>query len=121
MNGHIVAPEGGQFEELIRDALIGELAAVGRLSENSKTMITGEVDQISLATVIPMGRWIIGLTLHSSNGHALTVVQAYRFSVGSIGEDPCIQAAAAFVPALRELMQTILAHPQFDALFTSPE
>ena len=121
MNGHIVAPEGQRFGELIRDALIDELAAVGRISDRSKTIITGEVDQITLATVIPTGRWIIGLTLRSSTGHALTVVQPYTFSVGGIGEDPCVRAAAAFAPALRELMRTILAHPQLDELFAYPE
>jgi hypothetical protein len=121
MSGHIVAPDGERFLELIRDAFIKELAAVERVSQDSTTVITGEVDQITLTTVMPMGRWTIGLTLRSSKGPALTVVQPYTFSVGSIGEDPCVLAAAAFVPALRELMRTILTHPQFDELFMPAE
>jgi len=63
--------------------------------------------------MIPMGRWTIELSLASSNGRTLTHTQTYDYSVGGVGEDPCLATASHFAPAIESAMRTLFERPDF--------
>lgn len=110
--GRIRTPEDSDFEEFIRRALILELGRVGLLSNMGHT-ITGHLGRLDVATMIPMGRWTIELTLASSNGRTLSQTQMYDYSVGGVGDDPCLATASQFVPAVGSVIKSLFERPDF--------
>jgi hypothetical protein len=110
--GRIRIPPDSGFEEFIRQALILELERAGLLS-NIGRMITGHLNRLDVATIIPMGRWTIELSLTSSNGRTLIHTQTYDYSVGGVGDDPCLATASHFVPAIESAMRSLFERPDF--------
>jgi hypothetical protein len=110
--GRIRIPEDSGFEEFIRRALILELERTGVLSNMGRT-ITGHLGRVDVATMIPMGRWTIELSLASSNGRTLVHTQTYDYSVGGVGEDPCLATASQFVPAVESFMRSLFERSDF--------
>jgi len=117
MSGLVETPDGTSFEEFIRAAFMDELVAAGAfISDQAPITLTGMLDHIDFATVIPMGRWTFAVTLTSSNGRSLSLAESYPHDVGKVGEDPCVLTAAAFLPAIQRFIGTVLRHPNLPEL-----
>jgi hypothetical protein len=113
--GRIRVLQDGGFEDFIRQALILELEKAGVLSNTGHT-ITGYLRRLDVATMIPMGRWTIELSLTSSNGRTLVHTQTYDYSVGGVGDDPCLATASQFVPAVQSVMRHLFERADFIGL-----
>jgi hypothetical protein len=110
--GRIRTPDDRGFEEFIRQALILELGRAGLLSNTGRT-ITGHLSRLDVATMFPMGRWTIELSLAASNGRTLVHTGTYDYSVGGVGDDPCLATASQFVPAVASFLRGLLERPDF--------
>ena len=58
----------------------------------------------------------IGLTVTSSNGQSLSVVEDADFPSSYFGDVACIQVANTLTPAVQNLIGKIVRHPYFSLL-----
>src|SRR5262245_22518584 len=85
--GPIKSPDGGPFEEYIRKALIDEMKVANVYSESAPVTLTGNLDKIDFSST--EGKWMIVLTLTSSNGRTFTIAESYSYETSFIGEKAC--------------------------------
>lgn len=116
--GSIEPPDAMTYEAYIRKALIDELKVAGLLQDQGKRTITGKLDNLAFSSSkgIIGGIWEIGLTLSSSNGQTMTVRESYEFKSGFEAGTACKQTADAFMPAVQNLVLTIVSSPDFQRL-----
>lgn len=116
--GSIEPPDGVSYESYIRKALVDELKIAGLLQEQGKRTITGQLTKLAFSSSkgITGGVWEIDLTLTSSNGRSMAVRESYEFKSGFDAGTACKQTADAFMPAVQNLVLTIVSSPDFSSL-----
>jgi hypothetical protein len=62
------------------------------------------------------GKWILDLTLTSSNGRALNAREEYSYETSFIGEKGCALTAQAFPSAVQSLISKLVRNPDFSGL-----
>jgi hypothetical protein len=112
--GPIKSPDGGPFEEYIRKALIDEMKVANVYSESAPVTLTGNLDKIDFSST--EGKWMIDLTLTSSNGRTLTIAESYSYETSFIGEKACALTAQAFSPAVQSLIGKAFRRAEFAEL-----
>lgn len=112
--GPIKTPDGESFSEFVRKGLVDELKIAGLYSTNSPVTLTGNLDLIDFSSA--SGHWNLGLTLHSSNGKSLSVVERYKFTSSFYGETACNQTAQALMPAVQNLLGKAVRSSKFVTL-----
>ena len=112
--GPVKTPDERPFEEYIRKAVIDELQVAEIYSESGPITLTGNLDQIDFSSTA--GKWSLGVTVKSSNGHSLTVANDYEYETSFVGEKACALSAQAFGPAVQVLIGKLVHHPEFAAL-----
>ena len=63
--------------------------------------------------------WNLGLTVLSSNGKSITVIENYKFTSSFFGETACNQTAQALMPAVQNLIGKLTRSPQFINLLSN--
>ena len=109
MNGQIRTPQQIPFEKYIRQAFIDDLKKADAYSLDqieAGRVITGYLDNIKINA--KDGSWDIKLIIHFKSGETYTVLESYQIEDAS-----CEQSAAAFIPAIQELIYKIITHPTF--------
>ena len=109
LNGEISTPQEVTFVKYIREAIIDELkkARVYSLDQiEAGRVITGNLNSVKLNT--GSGSWDINITITFKTGKSFTVAESYQFDDVS-----CEQSAAAFNPAVQELIYKIFTNPTF--------
>ena len=109
LNGEIRTPQQVTFVKYIREAIIDELkkAKVYSLDQiEAGRVITGNLNSVKLNT--SSGSWDINITITFKTGESFTVAESYQFDDVS-----CEQSAAAFNPAVQELIYKIFTNPTF--------
>ena len=116
--GSIEPPDGMTYEAYVRKALVDELKVSGILNENGKNVISGRLNSLEFSSSkgLTNGVWKIDLTLSSSNGKTMTVQESYEFKSGFDAGTACKQTADAFMPAVQNLVLTIVSSPDFKHL-----
>lgn len=112
--GPIKTPDGQTFENFIRKALIDELKMAGSYTNEAPVTITGRLDSIDFSSA--SGNWKIAMTLASSNGKSISVVENYSFTSSFYGETACNQTAQALMPAVQNLIGKIVHNKGFSDL-----
>lgn len=112
--GPIKTPDGDTFAHFIQEALIDELQIAEQYSTDASVSLTGNLDNIDFSS--SSGIWKLKLTVNSSNGISVTVSENYSYSTSFYGETACNQTAQALMPAVQNLIATLVNHPHFDAL-----
>jgi hypothetical protein len=112
--GPIKSPDGGTFEEYIRRAFIDEMKVANVYSESAPVTLTGNLDKIDFSSTD--GKWVIDLTLTSSNGRTLAIAESYSYETSFIGEKACALTAQAFGPAVQSLIGKAFRRPEFAEL-----
>ena len=109
LNGEISTPQEVTFVKYIREAIIDELkkARVYSLDQiEAGRVITGNLNSVKLNT--GSGSWDINMTITFKTGKSFTVAESYQFDDVS-----CEQSAAAFNPAVQELIYKIFTNHTF--------
>jgi hypothetical protein len=114
--GPIKTPDGQPFEEYVRKALIDELRVAELFADTAPITLTGSLNKIDFSSNIPTGKWNLDVTVRSSNGNAVTVVEAYEYETSFIGEKGCALTAQAFGPAVQSLIGKLVRTPEFAGL-----
>lgn len=111
--GPIKTPDGEPFEAFIRKALLDELMLAEVYSPTAPIILTGHVDALDFSSGITDSAWAIAVTLLSSNGKRLSVTERYVFTSSWYGETACNQTAQALMPAVQNVVEKIVQHPEF--------
>lgn len=112
--GPIKTPDGDTFAHFIKEALIDELQIAEQYAPDAEVTLTGNLDYIDFSS--NSGIWKIKLTVVSSNGISITVSENYSYTSSFYGETACNQTAQALMPAVQNLIATLVNHPHFEAL-----
>lgn len=114
--GPIKTPDGEPFEQYIRKALVDELTIAEIYAPAAPVTISGRLDDIDFSSGMTDAGWKIALTLISSNGRRLAVREDYSFKGSYVGETSCNQTAHALMPAVQNLVNKVVRHPEFPSL-----
>jgi hypothetical protein len=109
MNGQIRTPQDIPFEKYIREAFIDELKKADAYwldQIEAGRVITGYLDNVKINSTT--GSWDFKLIIKFKSGESFTVFESYP-----LDDVSCEQSAAAFVPAVQELIYKIITHPVF--------
>ena len=109
--GPIKTPDERPFEEYVRKALIDELQLAGIYAESAPVTLTGNLDKMDFSSTD--GKWMLAMSVKSSNGRALTVANDHAYDTSFIGEKACALTAQAFGPAVQTLIGKLVHHPDF--------
>jgi hypothetical protein len=112
--GPIQLPTGLNFVSYIQKALSDEFKVAGLYSVSAPVTLTGSVDHMAFSSM--SGDWDITLTVHSSNGRAVTVAEHYEFHSSYTAGSACHNVADAFQPAVQALIGKLFAAPEFRSL-----
>ena len=112
--GPIKTPDGESFETFIRKAFVDELRMAEVYSETADITLTGNLNEIDFSST--SGMWTIGLTINSSNGRTITVLENYDFKSSWYGETACNQTAQALMPAVQNVISQIIQNNGFPSL-----
>jgi hypothetical protein len=113
--GPIKTPDGEPFEEFIRKALVDELKLSELYAPSAPVVLTGRVDEINFQSGADAA-WRLKVTLTSSNGKSLSVAEDYGYKSSWYGETACNQTAHALMPAVQNVIQKAVRHPDFSTL-----
>lgn len=115
--GPVRAPNEQSFEKIIENALTDELKLAGVYDPKSLIVIKGHLEYISFNSNIGAGKWIIKVKVSSKEKpDGFSVDSQTEFSTNWVADKACQQVAQAFGPALQDLIQKIILHPQFKML-----
>ena len=112
--GPITAADGMGFAAYIRKALIDELKIAGVYDDNSSVVLTGAVNNLAFSSTIAF--WDIALTVTSSNGKSISVQEHYEFPSSFAAVTACKRVADGYFPAVQNLLQKLIASPDFRGL-----
>ncbi len=106
--GPTKTPDREPFEEYIRKAFIADLSIPEVYSTAAPVTLTGNVDALDFSSGLTDAAWDIAVTITSSNSRSLSVDNHYPFSGNFVGEVACNQTAQALMPAVQDLIETLL-------------
>nr|VFJ60675.1 MAG: hypothetical protein BECKDK2373C_GA0170839_108316 [Candidatus Kentron sp. DK] len=88
----------------------------GIYSNNGEVIIDANIDKLSFNSHFS-GYWDIKMTLSSNMYNKEYQVHShYKFPTSYIAEYACRNVANAFNPAVQDLLNKVVTHPQFSAL-----
>lgn len=113
MMGPVDVAPGKTVETYLRDAFQSELFQAGVLDSSSEAIINGRLDALDMDS-FGTGSWSLTLTLTSSlDPTGYQVTNSYPFSSSFSAVSACNNAAAAFGPAVNDLIGKAVADPGF--------
>lgn len=121
----LTLPDQLSFEGYIQKALAEEFKVAGLSGDKpSAVTLSGSVEELVFSTTqgagFSGGSWDIGLHVNSSNGKSTYVSAHYPFASAFNAFAACERAAAAYLPAVQNLIGKLLASPDFITLVTLP-
>ena len=105
----------------IKKALEDELKLSGTYASKApKVVLGGTINKLEMSSTQGMSRgfWLIDLTIRSSNGKSIKVVENYQFESGFDGNTACFNTTTAFMPAVQNLITKLVNDSQFKELVT---
>lgn len=112
--GPIKTPDGKTFEGFIRKAFVDELTMADAYNADAPVTLTGTLESIDFSSA--SGSWDIAMTINSSNGKSISVLESYSFTSSFYGETACNQTAQALMPAVQNLIGKIVQNSDFPNL-----
>jgi hypothetical protein len=107
----VKTPDGQPFAEYVRRTLIDELKVAELLTDSAGLTVAGRLNKTEFSS--NTGKWILDLTLSSSNGKAVTVNHMHESKTSFVGEKACALTAQAFSPAVQGLITKVVRSPEF--------
>jgi hypothetical protein len=112
--GPIKTPDGETFSDYIRKAFINDLKIANVFLPNAPVTLTGNLNSIDFASM--SGTWDISLSIKSSNGKSITISEDYSYASSFDALSACNETAQALMPAVQDLINKIISHPDFHSL-----
>ena len=112
--GPIETPDGQTYSDFLRGAFRDELLLAEKYDRDSRITIRGYIEEFTFSSV--QGIWRINLTMESSNGSTMRVIEVYDYETSFYGETACNQTAQALVPAVQNLVNTAVQSDEFPEL-----
>lgn len=109
-------PDGMTFAKYIEDALSTELEMGNMIDPKSKITITGNLDSLYGSTVLGNAYWEFKIKVVSSNGKSFDVTSRYDYESSFSAYSACSEMQRSYLPAVQELVNKIVTHPQFSEL-----
>jgi hypothetical protein len=109
-------PDGMTFAKYIEDALSNELEMGNMIDPKSKITVTGNLDSIYGSTILGNAYWEFKLKVTSSNGKSFDVTSRYDYESSFTAYSACSEMQRSYLPAVQELVNKIVTHPQFAEL-----
>ena len=113
--GPIDVSRGKSKAEYIKDAMQTELFLAQVYSVDSDVIIEGKLDAVNFSSVSP-ANWEFEFTVSSNLYTGYTVKTKYEFNTSYSAYSACKNVADAFGPAVQDLINTIVTHPDFSKL-----
>jgi hypothetical protein len=120
--GPITIPNNSTPANYIKKALEDQLKLAGSYtSKTPKVVLGGAINKLEMSSSVGMtkGYWNIELTVRSSNGKSLKIIENHNFDTGFVAYTACANTATAFMPAVQNLINKLLTSPQFKDLVVS--
>jgi hypothetical protein len=116
-NGPLESDSGADAANYLREAFISELMLAGGYDPQSKTTISGRLDDL---TITANARQVTArLTLVSTTGGTLSVARSWNPPVIFGGTEPCVVVAQSFVGGAQDLISDAVNNPSFATLVTT--
>lgn len=119
--GKITPPERTTFEAFIQQALADEIRATGAFNEAAPKMaLFGELKTLvfSSTSTFSDAWWILKIRISSSNGKTMEIAEKYDFKTSFGADTACQEAADAYIPAVKKLVEKLVKSSQFTSLLT---
>lgn len=115
--GPIEPADGLSIPAFIVKAFNDELKMAEKFDQNS-VKVSGDITKIEFSSITGLtnGYWDISLNLKSTNGETLAVSNKYSFKSGFDAITACNATADALSPAIQDLINTTVSHPEFAKL-----
>ncbi len=115
--GPIEPADGLTIPEFISKAFNDELKMAGAHA-NDGVHLSGDISKVEFSSIsgLTNGYWDIELKLKSSNGNSLVINNIYKFKSGFDAITACNATADALTPAVQDLIQATVSHPDFSKL-----
>jgi hypothetical protein len=117
--GPVQVTDGITHTQYIRKAFEEEFKIAGIFAPSSpRVTLTGTINKLEFSSSrgLTGGTWEIDMTLRSSNGGSMKVMEHFEFPSGFIATTACKQTAEAFAPAVQNLVGKSVRSPEFRAL-----
>ena len=115
--GPVRPSAGTTFQEYIREALVNELLLAEAYSTDADITIDGVLESIDFDTSGENAEWFIKLKLSSNGFNTFTIDHEADFSTTWAAERACAEIAYSLVPAVQDLIEKIINHPEFEKIF----
>lgn len=120
--GPIMLPDNHNLPSYIKKAFEDELKMAGIYNPaNPNITLTGVVNKAAFSSAkgFFQGHWELDLTVVSSNGKSVSAQEQYDFDSAYLADKGCQKTADALVPAVQNVLQKIVASPNFRDLFVT--
>jgi hypothetical protein len=120
MMGPIEPADNKTLPQFIAKAFNDEFKMAGIYSKEG-SRITGDIIKVEFSSItgLTSGYWDIGLVLKNSNGKTLSINNKYSFKSGFDAITACNATADALTPAVQDLINAAVSHPEFVELLKS--
>jgi hypothetical protein len=112
--GPIKTPDGEPFSDFVRKAFMDELKIANIYASNAPVTLSGSLDSIEFSST--SGNWLISLTIKNTTGKSMKMTESYSYTTSFVGETACNQTAQAFMPAVQNLVGSIVKSAEFAQL-----
>ncbi|PCJ43625.1 MAG: hypothetical protein COA71_01770 [SAR86 cluster bacterium] len=113
--GPISVSPGKTLPQYVKDAFLDELFAAGVYKTNSDVVISAKIEEIKFSSISPAS-WDIAMRVSSNRSQGYTISVNYQFSTSFSAYSACKNVADAFGPAVQELLNRVVSHPDFSVL-----
>jgi hypothetical protein len=91
-----------------------ELKIANIYASNAPVTLSGSLDSIEFSST--SGNWLISLTIKNTTGKSMKMTESYSYTTSFVGETACNQTAQAFMPAVQNLVGSIVKSAEFAQL-----
>jgi hypothetical protein len=110
--GPVDVSRGKTKAEYIKEAMQTELFLAQVYSVDSDIILNGKLDSVDFSSVSPAS-WKFGFTISSNKYAGYSVNTKYSFNTSYSAYSACENVADAFGPAVQDLINNIVTHPDF--------
>jgi hypothetical protein len=101
------------FESYIEKAFIDELKLAGAYNQNSKTTLSGKLEEVDFSSGITDGKWMFNLSVSNAKNESFTTKSSSGFAGSFAADKACQEVAQAFGPAVQKLIEDVIRDPRF--------
>lgn len=113
--GPIKVAPGKTMSQYIKDAFVEELFLAKSYSAESPAVISAQINNIKFSSVTP-ANWEIEMDVSSPKSNGYKVSVDYKFDSSWDAYSACKNVADAFGPAVQQLINKVVTHPDFGKL-----